>query len=74
MAFSDYKNIAQVQEEFGIKYQEENFIVAQDIEPPAPFRGEYDFNRENIDVFTSKASPHRLGYYADPERSVQAIP
>lgn len=56
MAFSDYKNISQVQKEFGIKYQEESFIAAQDIEPPAPFQAEFEFNRENIDVFTSEAS------------------
>jgi hypothetical protein len=56
MAFSDYKTISQVQKEFGIKYREESFIAAQDIEPPAPFLSEFEFNRENIDVFTSEAS------------------
>jgi len=60
MAFSDYKNIAQVQKEFGIKYQEENFIVAQDIAPPAFFQEEFEFNRENIDVYTSEASRTEL--------------
>lgn len=60
MAFSDYKNISQVQKEFGIKYREENFIVAQDIEPPAFFQKEFEFNRENIDVFTSEGSRTEL--------------
>lgn len=56
MAFSDYKTISQVQKEFGVKYQEDNFIAAQDTEPPASFREEFEFNRENIDVYTSEAS------------------
>lgn len=60
MAFSDYKNISQVQKEFGIKYREESFIAAQDIEPPATFQAEFEFNRENIDVFTSEASRTNL--------------
>lgn len=60
MAFSDYKNISQVQKEFGIKYQEENFIAAQAIEPPASFREEFEFSRENIDVFTSEGSRTEL--------------
>ena len=35
MAFSDFKNIAQVQQTFGIVYREENFIVPQSVAPPA---------------------------------------
>jgi hypothetical protein len=60
MAFSDYKNIAQVQKEFNIKYQEEDFIAAQEIAPPASFQAEFEFNRENIDVFTSEGSRTEL--------------
>jgi hypothetical protein len=56
MAFSDYKNISQVQEQFQIKYREENFIVARVIEPPVPFVQEFEFNREHIDLYTSEAS------------------
>ncbi|MBI1761828.1 MAG: hypothetical protein HYR56_10370 [Acidobacteria bacterium] len=56
MAFSDYKNVAQVQKEYGVTFREENFIVAQDLEPPASFQAEFEFNRENIDVYTSEAS------------------
>ncbi len=56
MAFSDYKTISQVQKEFGIKYKEENFIVAQDNEPSVTFWKEFEFNRENIDIYTSEAS------------------
>ncbi len=56
MAFSDYRNIAQVQKEFGIIYKEESFIRAEGRQPSASFRAEFEFNRENIDVFTSEAS------------------
>jgi hypothetical protein len=60
MAFSDYKNISQVQKEFGVKYREESFIAAQAIEPPDSFREEFEFSRENIDVFTSEGSRTEL--------------
>ncbi len=60
MAFSDYRNIAQVQKEFRIKYQEEPFIAAQPLVPPETFLKELRFNLENIDVFTSEASRTEL--------------
>jgi hypothetical protein len=60
MAFSDYKNIAQVQKEFQIRYQEESFIVVQRMEPTIHFREEYEFNQKNIDVFTSEAARTEL--------------
>lgn len=56
MAFSDYKNMAQVQQDFRITYHEENFIVAQDKELSGQFLEELRFNQENIDVYTSEAS------------------
>ncbi len=60
MAFSDYKNIAQVQKEFGIKYEEEDFIQAQAVPPTPEFVAEFEFTRENIDVYTSEASRTEL--------------
>jgi len=51
MAFSDYRNISQVQKEFKIRYHEERFITAQDIEPPTFFLKEFQFSLENIDVY-----------------------
>jgi len=60
MAFSDYKSVSQVQKEFGIKYREENFIVAQEAKVSAVFLKEFEFNRENIYVFTSEASRTEL--------------
>ncbi len=56
MAFSDYRNISQVQKEFKIRYHEERFITAQDVEPPTFFLKEFQFSLENIDVYTSEAS------------------
>jgi len=56
MAFTDFKSIAQVQEEYNIKYGEENFIDYIELIPPDSFIEELDFNLDNIDVFTSEAS------------------
>jgi hypothetical protein len=56
MSFSDYKNISQVQAEFRIKYQEENFILPQQYHVPDLFIEEFEFNQQNLDVFSSKAS------------------
>ena len=56
MAFSDYKNVAQVQKRFAITYREENYIIAQDVELPLQFVEEFLFNRDNIDMYTSEAS------------------
>lgn len=56
MAFTDFKSIAQVQEEYSIKYSEESFISYLDLKPSDHFKQEFEFNQENIDVFTSEAS------------------
>ena len=56
MAFSDYKNISQVQKEFRIRYQEENFITSQEVEPSPLFQEEFEFSLENIDVYTSEGA------------------
>jgi hypothetical protein len=56
MAFTDFKSIAQVQEEYRITYSEESFISYFDLKPSDRFRQEFEFNQENIDVFTSEAS------------------
>lgn len=60
MAFGDYKNIAQVQQEFGIKYREESFICPVAVEPTPAFRAEFEFNREYTDIFSSDASRANL--------------
>jgi hypothetical protein len=56
MAFSDYKNLAQVQEEFQIKYQEDNFIPKLWADLPAFFCDELDFNLTAMDPFSSEAA------------------
>ncbi len=56
MAFSDYKSIAQVQNEFDVKYQEANFIVPAEVQPDAFFLREFAFTLAAIDVYTSEAS------------------
>ena len=56
MAFSDYKNVAQVQQQFAITYREEDYIIEQDIELPPQFVKEFLFNRDHMDIYTSEAS------------------
>jgi hypothetical protein len=56
MSFSDYKSISQVQAEFRIKYQEENFILIQNYCIPSAFLEEFEFDQRNLDVFSSEAS------------------
>ncbi|NES22733.1 MAG: hypothetical protein F6K41_28390 [Symploca sp. SIO3E6] len=56
MAFSDYKTIAQVQEEYNIKYLEEYFIEIADLKPSNFFVKEFEFSEQNMDIFTSESS------------------
>lgn len=56
MAFSDFKTIADVQKRYEIKYTEDDFVVSQELSPPESFLKDFEFNKENIDIFTSEAS------------------
>ncbi len=56
MAFTDFKSIAQVQETFGIKYTEADYIQYDDIEPSPAFLAEFAFSQQYIDVFASETS------------------
>ena len=56
MAFSEYKEIGQVQVEFNIKLDEENFIFANSVNPPELFLQEFEFTLENFPVFTSEGA------------------
>lgn len=56
MAFSDYRNISQVQKEFQIRYVEAHYITAPDVAPSETFLREFEFSLENIDVYTSEAA------------------
>jgi len=56
MAFSDYKNVAQVQEEYNIKYLEDDFIEITDLKPSDFFIKEFEFSEQNMDIYTSESS------------------
>ena len=56
MAFSEYKEIGQVQVEFNIKLIETAFIFADSVNPPEIFVREFEFTRENLPVFTSEGA------------------
>ena len=56
MAFSDYKTIAQVQEEYNIKYLEAYFIEIDDLKPSDFFVKEFEFSEQNMDIYTSESS------------------
>lgn len=56
MAFSNYKNLAQVQQQFNITYQEEKFLVIQEYQVPATFLSDFEFCREHLDIYASEAS------------------
>jgi len=60
MSFSQFKNIAEVQKEYKIKYEEGIFISTLDIVVPQAFIEEFRFNKENIDIFSSEASRSEL--------------
>lgn len=56
MSFSKYKNIAQVQQEFNIRYQEQNFLQISSFKPRQSFLDDLKFDLETLDVFSSEAA------------------
>lgn len=56
MAFSDFKSISEVQERYKIKYEEGLFLAPNETMPSEEFIRDFEFNKENIDTFTSEAS------------------
>ena len=56
MAFSEFKNLAEVQIKYKIKYQEQNFILPLEISIPKTFLEDFEFYKKNLDIFTSEAS------------------
>lgn len=56
MAFSDYKTISQVQAEYKIKYEEDNFVAVKEHKVSDLFIEEFEFNQRNMDVFSSEAA------------------
>lgn len=60
MAFSDYKHISQVQQQFCITAREERFLVVQNREPSPQCREELLFNQQHFDPYASEASRTEL--------------
>ena len=56
MAFSDFKSLAQTQEEYNIKYSEEEFIEPIDLKASDFFIEEFEFTKKNLDILTSEYS------------------
>ena len=56
MAFSDFKRISEVQEKFDITYAEEDFVKVHDAEPSEQFLQDFEWTRQNLNVFVSEAS------------------
>jgi hypothetical protein len=56
MAFTDFKSADQVQKAYQIRYEDKNFITFTAKTLPEYFVREFEFNRENFDIFGSEAS------------------
>jgi hypothetical protein len=56
MAFTDFKSTDQVQKAYQVQYLEQNFITFTAKPLPDYFVREFEFNRENFDIFGSEAS------------------
>ncbi len=56
MAFTDFKSAAEVQEAYQIKLVETNFLSILPRKPPKQFVAEYEFVKENFDIFSSEAA------------------
>ncbi|NJO17482.1 MAG: hypothetical protein HC877_17580 [Thioploca sp.] len=60
MSFSQFKNIAEVQKAYNIRYAESSFMSAINVTVPQVLIEEFEFNKENIDIFASEASRSEL--------------
>jgi hypothetical protein len=56
MAFTDFESAEQVQKAYQVRYEDKNFITFTAKILPDYFVREFEFNRENFDVFGSEAS------------------
>lgn len=56
MAFTDFQSADVVQKAYNIRYVEQDFFKLVAKAPPASFVQEFEFNRENFDIFSSEAS------------------
>ena len=57
MAFSDFKAIPDVQERFGIKHVENDFVRIEETDAPSvQFLQELEFSRQHINIFASEGA------------------
>jgi hypothetical protein len=56
MAFTDFKSADEVQKAYQVRYVEKDFITFTPKSLPEYFVREFEFDRENFDVFGSEAS------------------
>lgn len=56
MAFSEFKTVGDALVRYGIIYSQEEFIDAQPETPPDHLLKEFEFDRKNLDVFSTEAS------------------
>jgi len=56
MAFTDFKSISEVQEEFNIKFSEGSFVQIKEFEISQHFLEDLEFSLDHIDIFTSEPS------------------
>jgi hypothetical protein len=56
MPFTDFKSADDVQKAYQIRYVEQDFLPLTVATPPEQFVQEFEFNRENFDIFSSEAS------------------
>ncbi|NEO73530.1 hypothetical protein [Moorena sp. SIO3H5] len=56
MAFTDFKSADEVQKAYRINYTEEDFLPISSVSPPEQFIQDYEFSRQNFDIFSSEAA------------------
>jgi hypothetical protein len=56
MAFTDFKSADEVQKAYQVRYEENDFLSLTPKAPPDYFVQEFEFNRDNFDIFSSEAS------------------
>ena len=60
MSFIDFKTVSDVQKKYEVKYDEADFLAVDEISPSEAFIDDFQFSKENIDIFTSEASRSEL--------------
>ncbi|RKZ47609.1 MAG: hypothetical protein DRR16_20055 [Candidatus Parabeggiatoa sp. nov. 3] len=60
MSFSEFKSISEVQKAYKIKYEDGLFISEKEVALSQGFIEDFEFNKENIDIFSSEASRSEL--------------